>query len=71
MVGKRLFAAQFHPEANLEIITRWSTGAGTVELAKLAIDAKHLCEISAERMANSAPATARLVDWFLAEVAGT
>jgi len=68
MVGKRLFATQFHPEATLAIITRWSTGAGTVELAKLGIDAKHLCEISAERTANSAPATARLVDWFLAEV---
>jgi GMP synthase-like glutamine amidotransferase len=69
MVGTRLFATQFHPEATLEIITRWSSGAGTAELAKLGIDAKHLCEISAERMANSAPVTARLVDWFLAEVA--
>jgi GMP synthase-like glutamine amidotransferase len=69
MVGTRLFATQFHPEATLEIITRWSSGAGTTELAKLGIDAKHLCEISAERMANSAPVTLRLVDWFLAEVA--
>jgi GMP synthase-like glutamine amidotransferase len=69
MVGTRLFATQFHPEATLEIITRWSSGAGTAELAELGIDAKHLCEISAERTANSAPVTARLVDWFLAEVA--
>jgi len=42
-----------------------------VELAKLGIDAKHLCEISAERTANSAPATARLVDWFLSEVSAS
>jgi hypothetical protein len=69
MVGTRLFATQFHPEATLEIITRWSSGAGTAELAELGIDAKHLCEISAERMANSARVTSRLVDWFLAEVA--
>jgi GMP synthase-like glutamine amidotransferase len=71
MVGKRLFATQFHPEATLAIITRWSTGAGTVELAKLGIDAKHLCEIAAERTVNSAPATARLVDWFLSEVSAS
>ena len=71
MVGTRLFATQFHPEATLEIITRWSSGAGTAELAELGIDAKHLCEISAERMANSAPVTSLLVDWFLAEVAAS
>jgi len=68
MVGKRLFATQFHPEATTEIITRWSQGAGTQELHKLGIDPKHLCEISAERVANIAPLTVRLVDWFLAEV---
>jgi GMP synthase-like glutamine amidotransferase len=71
MVGTRLFATQFHPEATLEIITRWSSGAGTAELAELGIDAKHLCEISAERMADSAPLTARLVEWFLSEVSAS
>jgi len=65
MVGKRLLATQFHPEATTEIITRWSQDAGTPELRKLGIDPKHLCEISAERVANIAPVTARLVDWFL------
>ena len=69
MLGKRLFATQFHPEATLDIITRWSTGLGTTELAKLGIDAKHLCEMSGEQVANRASATAQLVDWFLAEVA--
>ena len=69
MLGKRVFATQFHPEATLDIVTRWSADAGTAELAKLGIDAKHLCEISAEMVASRAPATTRLVDWFLAEVA--
>ncbi len=69
MLGKRLFGTQFHPEATLDIITRWSTGVGTTELAKLGIDAKHLCEMSGEQVANRASATAQLVDWFLAEVA--
>jgi len=65
MIGKRLFATQFHPEATTEIITRWSQGAGTQELHRLGIDPKQLCEISAERVTNIAPVTVRLVDWFL------
>ncbi len=69
MLGKRLFATQFHPEATADIITRWSMDTGTAELAKLGIDAKHLCEMSVDQVTERAPATARLVDWFLAEVA--
>jgi GMP synthase-like glutamine amidotransferase len=69
MLGRRVLATQFHPEATLDIITRWSTGAGAVELSKLGIDAKHLCEMSVDQVASRAPATARLVDWFLGEVA--
>jgi len=69
MLGRRVFATQFHPEATLDIITRWSTGAGAVELSKLGIDAKHLYEMSVDQVASRAPATARLVDWFLGEVA--
>ncbi len=69
MLGKRVFATQFHPEATLDIVTRWSADAGTVELTKLGIDARYLCEMSAEMVASRAPATTRLVDWFLAEVA--
>ena len=30
---------------------------------------KHLCEISADKVAESTAHSARLVDWFLAEVA--
>lgn len=69
MLGRRVLATQFHPEATPEIVTRWSSGGGGLELAKLGIDAKHLCETSGERVATVAPAAVRLVDWFLAEVA--
>jgi hypothetical protein len=69
MLGKRVFATQFHPEATMDIVTGWSADVGAVELAKLGIDAKHLCEMSAEMVTSRAPATTRLVDWFLAEVA--
>ena len=65
MLGNRIFATQFHPEATLEIISRWSAGAGTVELQKYGLDPKHLVESSHEHVARTAPITARLVDWFL------
>ncbi len=69
VLGKRVFATQFHPEATLDIITRWCSGVGTVELSKLGVDAKQLCEMSVDQVASRAPTTARLVDWFLGEVA--
>jgi GMP synthase-like glutamine amidotransferase len=69
MLGKRVFATQFHPEATVGIISRWSTGVGAAELATLGIDAKHLCEMSVDHVAERASATNRLVDWFLAQVA--
>jgi GMP synthase-like glutamine amidotransferase len=69
MVGKRLFATQFHPEATLGIITQWAKGAGVAELHGNGVDPKHLCEISVAKVAETAAASARLVDWFLAEVA--
>jgi GMP synthase-like glutamine amidotransferase len=69
MIGKRLFATQFHPEVTLGIITQWTMGAGTAELHGIGVDPKHLCEISAVRVAETAAASTRLVDWFLAEVA--
>jgi len=68
MVNGRIFATQFHPEATTEIVTRWSSGVGTAELHKLGIDPKKLVDESHVRVAQTAPATARLVDWFLATV---
>lgn len=65
VLSKRVFATQFHPEATQGIITRWSTGTGTTELSRLGIDAKHLCDMSADQVAAREPATTRLVDWFL------
>ena len=65
MLGKRVFATQFHPEVTTEIISRWSSGAGTTELHKHGIDPKGLVESSVEHVARTAPITARLVDWFL------
>jgi GMP synthase-like glutamine amidotransferase len=68
ILGKRIFATQFHPEATMEIISRWSSGTGSGELAKLGLDPKQLWEDSAEQLAMTAPTTSRLVDWFLREM---
>lgn len=69
MLGKRLFATQFHPEATLDVITRWSSDGGSTELRKLGIDPRHLCDISVEKVASTTPATTVLVEWFLNSVA--
>ena len=72
MLGKRVFATQFHPEATTEIISRWSSGAGTTELHKHGIDPKGLIESSQEHVARTAAVTVKLVDWFLVSAnAGT
>jgi hypothetical protein len=60
-----VFATQFHPEATTEIISRWSSGAGTTELHKHGIDPKGLIESSQEHVARTAAVTVKLVDWFL------
>ena len=66
MIGKRVLATQFHPEATLGIISRWSSGAGMAELQTLGLDPRHLIEESARRLGETTPLTAQLVDWFLA-----
>ena len=69
MTGKRILATQFHPEATLGIITRWSSGAGVTELHKIGVDPKRLVDDSVARLSSSAPVSVRLVDWFLSEIA--
>jgi len=68
MTSKRILATQFHPEATLGIISRWSTGVGSHELHKIGIDSQRLRDESDLQLKGIAPATTRLVDWFLDEV---
>ena len=68
MLGRRVFATQFHPEATTEIIKRWSSGKGVDELHSQGIDPKSFVESSRDCVARQAPVTARLVDWFLTAV---
>jgi len=65
MTGKRVLATQFHPEATLGIIARWSAGAGVPELHKNGVNPIQLLEDSSRRVMESEQMTNRLIDWFL------
>lgn len=65
----RIAATQFHPEATESIVSRWSSGGGADELARLEIDVDDLMNETRQRVRRSRESSDRLVDWFLAEVA--
>ncbi len=61
----RSFATQFHPEVNEQIVQRWASESGQAELEKVGLTAGDLIAQTREEVKQSAPAAARLVDWFL------
>ena len=61
----RSFATQFHPEATEQIVQRWASESGREELAKVGLKASELIAQTTREVAQSAPAAARLVDWFM------
>lgn len=67
----RSFATQFHPEANEAIITRWMSGIGAAELAGQGIMPSALIEQTRSEIVRSGQAAAKVVDWFLHNVANT
>ena len=67
----RSFGTQFHPEANEAIVTRWMSGEGAVELARLGIAPHDLAEVTRRETLRSGPAAGALVEWFLTEVASS
>jgi GMP synthase-like glutamine amidotransferase len=67
----RIAATQFHPEATEAIVERWSSESGVEELGRLEIDRTTLLKETRSRVRHSHAASDRLVDWFLADVAGT
>lgn len=68
MMGRRIFATQFHPEVTPGILARWSTGAATAELLMIRANPKLLVDESQSHPSDSITATSRLVDWFLESV---
>jgi hypothetical protein len=67
----RSFGTQFHPEANEAIVTRWMSGEGAVELARMGISPLDLGDATRRETPRSGPAAGALVEWFLTEVAST
>jgi GMP synthase-like glutamine amidotransferase len=61
----RSFATQFHPEVTEAIVRRWASESGIAELAKVGITADDLIAETLIEVQKSAPAAARLVDWFI------
>jgi GMP synthase-like glutamine amidotransferase len=67
----RSFCTQFHPEATETMIRRWAhSEGGSTELLKHGIEPDGLIEETRRNVADSRPAAAHLVDWFLDRVAG-
>lgn len=64
----RILATQFHPEATESIVARWSSGGGADELGRLGKSAEDLQAETRRRIAESRPASDRLVDWFVNDV---
>ncbi len=64
----RTFATQFHPEATESMLVRW-THQGADELVKMGKDPRSVLEDSRRHTTQSRPNAARLVDWFLTDVA--
>lgn len=61
----RTLALQFHPEVTVSIVAHWASGGGEQELLDAGIDPGELFAETAALMADVAPRTERLVDWFL------
>ena len=59
-----MFSTQFHPEANDDIVRRWSTGVGVDELLRIGTSADELLEATRTATAMSRVHSDRLVDWF-------
>lgn len=63
----RTFATQFHPEANESMLAAWT--AGSDDLVRLGMSADDVMAHTRDHVKTSRPACARLVDWFMDEVA--
>jgi GMP synthase-like glutamine amidotransferase len=66
----RSLGVQFHPELDLDLLDRW-LGTDAAQLADLGVDTDTLRDETWERVDRTRPATARLLDWFLGDVAGS
>lgn len=69
-VAGRILTTQFHPEATESILSRWTSGAGAEELARVGTTPEALLDEARRNTAVSRVHADRLVDWFLESIAG-
>ncbi len=67
---RRNLGVQFHPEVDRPHVQRWLDMGGQSELEQFGIDAAELLAVTESNTPAARSNTNRLVDWFLAEVAG-
>jgi GMP synthase-like glutamine amidotransferase len=64
VLGPRVFACQFHPEATPAMIARWMA-LGAADIARTNLKPHQLFETVVARASATETSAARLVDWFL------
>ena len=64
MVGERLLATQFHPEATETMLSRWTSG-DPGDLRRLGLDPADVMADTRREVVNSRPRAEALVDWFV------
>lgn len=64
MVGPRLVATQFHPEATETMLSRWTSG-DSADLARLGLDPERIMADTRHEVRASRPRAENLVDWFV------
>ena len=69
MVGRRLLATQFHPEATETMLSRWTSG-DPEDLIRLGLDPEQIMADTRRQVVASRPRAEALVDWFVDEHMG-
>ena len=69
MVGRRLLATQFHPEATETMLSRWTSG-DPEDLIRLGLDPDQIMADTRRQVVASRPRAEALVDWFVDEHMG-
>jgi len=65
----RSFATQFHPEATETMLAAWT--AGSEDLVRMGLSAETVMAETRDHVKRSRSECARIVDWFVNEVAGS
>lgn len=65
MVGRRLLATQFHPEATETMLSRWTAGESHDDLRRLGLDPEAIMAETRQQVVASRPRAEALVDWFV------